>query len=102
MPPVSVRCGPSRTSPSCRRRSSSRMCRWRPRASGASVSTGPLTYPLFDQARRISAGQSIADHAQEIGRLWSSFSRVAAGNPHAWVRKEYGPDELITRRPVTG
>ncbi len=56
-------------------------------------------YPLFDQARRISAGQSIADRAQEIGRLWSSFSRVAAGNPHAWVRKEYGPDELITPSP---
>ncbi|MBD0024468.1 hypothetical protein GII33_19880 [Gordonia pseudamarae] len=56
-------------------------------------------YPLFEQARRISAGNSIADHAQEMGRLWSAFSKVAAGNPKAWTQKEYGADELITVSP---
>lgn len=56
-------------------------------------------YPLFEQARRISAGQSIAEHARELGRLWSSFSKVAAGNPYAWTQKEYGAEELITPSP---
>ena len=56
-------------------------------------------YPLFEQARRISAGLSIAEHAQQMGQLWSSFSKVAAHNPHAWVQKEYGASELITPSP---
>ncbi len=55
-----------------------------------------FVYPLFEQALRIGAGRSIADHEKVLGRLWSSFSEVAAGNPYAWTRREYSPAEITT------
>jgi len=53
-------------------------------------------YPLFEQALRISAGESVDDHRQRVGDLWAGFSAVAAENPHAWVREPMS-SELITR-----
>ncbi|WP_040801087.1 acetyl-CoA acetyltransferase [Nocardia higoensis] len=56
-------------------------------------------YPLFEQALRLAAGSSIAEHADRIGALWSRFSAVAAANPHAWTRREYRPAEITTATP---
>ncbi len=53
-------------------------------------------YPLFEQALRISAGRTIAEHAEYMGTLWSSFSEIAATNPHAWTQRSYAAAELAT------
>ncbi|MFC9556160.1 acetyl-CoA acetyltransferase [Rhodococcus sp. NPDC056960] len=53
-------------------------------------------YPLFEQALRISSGLSVDDHRCAIGDLWSGFSKVASTNPHAWSRREYTAEEIVT------
>ncbi|SEC10917.1 acetyl-CoA C-acetyltransferase [Rhodococcus pyridinivorans] len=53
-----------------------------------------FVYPLFEQALRITAGRSPQEHQRFIGELWSQFSAAAAGNPHAWVQRECGADEI--------
>lgn len=55
-----------------------------------------FVYPLFEQALRIGAGRSAAEHDKLLGELWSSFSEVAADNPHAWNRRRYAPAEITT------
>jgi len=46
-------------------------------------------YPLFETALRAAADRGIDEHNAHLGRLWSDFSRVAAGNPYAWTRKDW-------------
>jgi acetyl-CoA C-acetyltransferase len=66
-------------------------------------------YPMFEQALRISAGESSDDHRRRIGELWSQFSAVAATNPHAWSREalpateiwEAGPSNRMISWPYT-
>ena len=41
-------------------------------------------YPIFENALRHGAGESIDEHQRKISALWSRFSAVAAGNPYAW------------------
>jgi acetyl-CoA C-acetyltransferase len=57
-------------------------------------------YPLFECALRAAAGRSVAEHADHLGRLWSAFSDVAAGNPHAWSRERRTPEEVRTPTPA--
>ncbi len=56
-------------------------------------------YPLFENALRARAGESIAEHQRKVGALMARFTRVAARNPHAWFREERTPEELITVGP---
>ena len=56
-------------------------------------------YPMFEQAVRIAAGESIEDHRRRIGELWSQFSAVAAQNPHAWSREALTPEQIIEPTP---
>lgn len=66
-----------------------------------------FVYPLFEQAIRIAAGESVAAHRRRIGELWAQFSAVAAANPNAWVREplsaeqitEVGPDNRMISWP---
>lgn len=66
-------------------------------------------YPLFEQALRITAGESADSHRRRLGELWSQFSAVAAGNPNAWNRKalsaeqiwQPGPDNRMISWPYT-
>ncbi len=58
-----------------------------------------FVYPLFEQALRISAGESVAEHQSRIGELWAQFSRTAAGNPHAWVRDPLSADQIARPGP---
>jgi acetyl-CoA C-acetyltransferase len=51
-------------------------------------------YPLFEQALRISMGESIEDHRKRIGELWARFNAVAVHNPHAWIREPIAPEEV--------
>jgi acetyl-CoA C-acetyltransferase len=57
-------------------------------------------YPMFETALRHRRGQSVAEHRARLGELWSAFSRIAATNPHAWDRRGYRPDEIMTPTPV--
>ena len=57
-------------------------------------------YPMFEQALRISSGESIDDHRQRIGELWARFNAVAVQNPHAWIRKPVTAEEIYTDGPT--
>lgn len=51
-------------------------------------------YPMFEQALRIAAGETPDEHRRRIGELWSRFSQVAQGNPHAWSREAVSAEEI--------
>jgi acetyl-CoA C-acetyltransferase len=56
-------------------------------------------YPLFENALRAANGWTLQEHRARIGALWSRFSEVAAGNPHAWIRSARTPDEIVSPAP---
>jgi acetyl-CoA C-acetyltransferase len=43
-------------------------------------------YAIVDSALRAADGMSVEAHADELARLWASFSAVAQANPDAWNR----------------
>ena len=53
-------------------------------------------YALIESAVGASSGDDPATHLQRISELWSRFSAVAAGNPHAWIPREYSAEEIAT------
>ncbi|MCK0174076.1 acetyl-CoA acetyltransferase [Mycolicibacterium sp. F2034L] len=66
-------------------------------------------YPMFEQAVRIAAGETLDEHRRRIGDVWAQFSAVAADNPHAWSREalaadaiwQPGPDNRMISWPYT-
>jgi acetyl-CoA C-acetyltransferase len=56
-------------------------------------------YPLFETALRASSGRSVEEHREYVGRLWERFSRLAAANPHAWIRRGLSAREIIEVTP---
>ena len=56
-------------------------------------------YPLFEQALRISTGESIEDHRKRLGELWARFNAVAVQNPHAWIRKPVAAEDIWQASP---
>jgi acetyl-CoA C-acetyltransferase len=57
-------------------------------------------YPMFEQALRISTGESIEDHRKRVGELWARFNAVAVHNPHAWIRKPVAAKEICEEGPA--
>ncbi|WP_404369719.1 acetyl-CoA acetyltransferase [Sphingomonas sp. MMS24-J45] len=58
--------------------------------------TAPVdVYPLYENATRAAWGQSLAEAQAETGEMWAAMSRVAADNPHAWLRSERTADDII-------
>ncbi|XOV87687.1 MAG: acetyl-CoA acetyltransferase [Pseudomonadota bacterium] len=53
-------------------------------------------YPIFENALRYQAGESIDAHNRRIAELWADFSRVAAGNPHAWITEAMDANTIMT------
>ncbi len=53
------------------------------------------TYPMFENALRARAGRSIPEHQAHLGRLFSPFTEVAAGNPEAWFPIKRTPEDLV-------
>lgn len=53
-------------------------------------------YPLFETARRATSRRSVAEQRDRIGALWSSFSSVAATNPHAWSPERIAAATITT------
>ncbi|WP_430787832.1 crotonase/enoyl-CoA hydratase family protein [Actinoplanes sp. G11-F43] len=55
-----------------------------------------LLYALIESAVRGRLGLAPAEHLDRISRLWSGFSEIAAGNPHAWRPGARTPEDLAT------
>lgn len=62
-------------------------------------------YPLYENACRAAWGQSFEEARHESGELLSRMSRLAAGNPTAWLREPLSPEQIALpspeNRPVT-
>jgi acetyl-CoA C-acetyltransferase len=43
-------------------------------------------FSMFENALRHQRGEEPAAHRARIARLWAGFAKVAADNPHAWIR----------------
>ena len=56
-------------------------------------------YPMMEVALRHDLGHTPDQHLTHIAGLWSRFSAVAAGNPHAWNRTAYSPEDIATVGP---
>jgi acetyl-CoA C-acetyltransferase len=56
-------------------------------------------YPLYENALRASLGQSLAEAQAETALIWSNSSKVAAENPHAWLRRPHAPQEILEVTP---
>lgn len=57
-------------------------------------------YPMFDTALRAADGLTPDEQTKRLGRLWSNLSKVAAANPHAWIRQTFTPAEITTTGPT--
>ena len=66
---------------------------------GHSAVAPPLVYPLFETAVRAANRRTIDEHQRHVAELWSRFAAVAAGNPDAWLRRAFTPDEIRTVAP---
>ena len=62
-------------------------------------------YPIFENAIRHARGETLDAHIRRVSELWAGFSRVAAGNPHAWIREAMTAEAIRTpsdfNRPVS-
>lgn len=56
-------------------------------------------YPLYESGTRAAWGQSLTEAQAETASLWSAYSRAAAENPAAWIRKAHTPEEIATATP---
>ncbi len=55
-----------------------------------------LTFALFEVARRSHLGLSPDQNLQRLGELFAPMSRIAAENPHAWLRTAHAARDLVT------
>lgn len=62
-------------------------------------------YPIFENAIRYARGETLRSHIARVSELWAGFSRVAADNPHAWMRAAKTAEEVRApsdvNRPVS-
>ena len=62
-------------------------------------------YPIFENAIRHARNETLPAHIERVSELWAGFSRVAANNPHAWIRDAKTAEEIRTpstfNRPVS-
>ena len=65
----------------------------------AAAGSAPLAYGPWDIARRAHLGIGPHEYRRQLGEMMAPMTTVAAGNPHAWFRRENTADFLITPRP---
>nr|WP_310525478.1 acetyl-CoA acetyltransferase [Polymorphobacter sp.] len=53
-------------------------------------------YPLYENATVAAWGMTPAEALAESGAAYAAISAVAAANPHAWGRKAFTADEIMT------
>ncbi len=51
-------------------------------------------FAIIESALRYHQGLGIEEHRDEVARLYSSFSEIAAANPHAWRRAPMSAEEI--------
>jgi len=51
-------------------------------------------FAVIDSAIRFARGESPDAHARRVAALWARMSDVAAGNPHAWIRRRHTAEEI--------
>jgi len=56
-------------------------------------------FPLFENALRAAAGETVDEHQRSVSELWARLSEVAAANPHAWSRRARSPEEIRSVGP---
>src|ERR1700692_1245616 len=56
-------------------------------------------YPFYEAATAAHWGQTPREAMAESGRLWSTYSDVAAQNPNAWLKRRFTPEEITTPTP---
>jgi acetyl-CoA C-acetyltransferase len=56
-------------------------------------------FAIVDSAIRSARGETLEAHARRLAELWAGFSAVAAGNPHAWIPRLHGADEIGRASP---
>ena len=61
-----------------------------------SVGAPTQVYAMFENAIRHARGESLDEHIVRVSELWAGFSRVAAGNPDAWIRDARSAEEIRT------
>ena len=53
-------------------------------------------YPMFENALRAAAGESIDAHQVKVSDLWARFSACASENPYAWSPQPRTAEEIRT------
>lgn len=53
-------------------------------------------YPMFENALRYAAGETIEQHQKRVSELWARFSAVAASNPNAWLKDPVSAESIRT------
>ena len=56
-------------------------------------------FPLFENALRSQAGQTIEEHQRAVSELWARFSQVAVTNPYAWSREPRSAEDIRSIGP---
>ena len=56
-------------------------------------------YAMAESAFRARHGWSVETHRDRMARLYSRFTEIAAGNPHAWKREQLAPDLIRDASP---
>lgn len=51
-------------------------------------------YAIMESAYRHTKGWSVREHRDRLAKLYADFSTVAAGNPHAWLRRALPAQEI--------
>ncbi|WP_457553760.1 hypothetical protein [Desulfobacula sp.] len=57
-------------------------------------------FPLFETALWAASGLDLNAYLMKIGKMWSEFSKTAAGHPYAWTKSMKTPEEIITPGPA--
>lgn len=56
-------------------------------------------FAIIESALRYHRGLGVDEHRQRLAELYSSFSRIAAENPHAWRREAVHAEDLRDPSP---
>src|ERR1700726_692616 len=71
----------------------------KPMAVKLGVFTPVTVYPFYEAASSAHWGQTPREAMAESGRLWSTYSSVAAQNPNSWLKRSFTSDEITTPTP---
>jgi acetyl-CoA C-acetyltransferase len=63
------------------------------------VFTPVTVYPFYEAATAAHWGQTPREAMAESGALWSTYSKAAAENPNAWLKRRFTSDEITTPTP---